>query len=111
MNGRVHKPRQNKGGLSRYYLSESMPLALCGACLMVVLQHSTKARRIHSKVVESHELPGMRALFCELERELPAGNLCHPSEDGNLGACAIIAPQPVLDTKVPLLTGRPELGP
>lgn len=56
---------------SRYYLPESMPLILCGACLMVVLQSSEKAEAIYRKIVQSYSLPGMQAVSKAADVELP----------------------------------------
>lgn len=57
-----------KVGSSHYYLPESMPLALCGACLMVVLESSEKAKAIYSKIVESCKLPGVQDALSEADR-------------------------------------------
>jgi hypothetical protein len=66
--GRVHKRVS-----SRYYPPSAMPLILCGACLMVVLQSSEKARGIYNQIVESYRLPDIREAFNDLGRELPPG--------------------------------------
>ncbi len=61
----------HKAMSSRYYLPESTPLALCGACLIVVLQSSGKAREIYSKIVESYKLPGIQSVSKAVDVELP----------------------------------------
>jgi len=65
--------KKNKG--THYYLTEAMPLVLCGACLMVVLASSEKARGIYNKIVESYRLPDIRAAFSELEAELSSDKI------------------------------------
>lgn len=64
----THKGRVRQLGSSRYYLPESMPLALCGACLMVALECSQKARSVYGGIVESYKLPGVQVALSEAGR-------------------------------------------
>jgi len=71
----VERNKVRKGVSSGYYLPESMPLVLCGACLVVVLLSSEKAREVYGKLVESYRLPGMQVVLSKLETELPRDKL------------------------------------
>jgi len=59
-----------KSVTGHYYMPESMPLVLCGACLILALEYSKKAKDIYNKIVESYRLPDIKAMFNELDREL-----------------------------------------
>ena len=71
MSNRTRKGKTRGGSSSRYYLPESMPLILCGACLMVVLQSSEKAEGIYRKLVQSYGLPGIEAVSKAADMGLP----------------------------------------
>jgi hypothetical protein len=51
-------------------MPDMMPLVLCGACLIVVLENSEKARGIYNQIVESYRRPELQAAFNARETEL-----------------------------------------
>lgn len=56
-----------KSVTGHYYMPESMPLVLCGACLIIALEYSRKAKDIYNQIVESYRLPDIQAAFKNLE--------------------------------------------
>lgn len=71
----------------RYYMPESMPLVLCGACLMIALEYSKKVKDIYNQIVESYRLPDIKEMFNELDSQLknPGSNLINCMENEEYG--------------------------
>ena len=61
----------SSGSVSGYYLPESIPFVMCGACLMVVLASSAEAKALYDEIVQSYELPGVQAVFDAAGRRFP----------------------------------------
>ena len=57
-----HKNKVHNSVSGRYYMPESMPLVLCGACLIIALEYSKKAKDIYNQIVESYRLPDIHVL-------------------------------------------------
>lgn len=80
-----YKIRSHKPVSSGYYMPESMPLVLCGACLIIALEYSKKAKDIYNQIVESYRLPDIKEMFNELDSQLtkPGSNLinCMKNEE------------------------------
>ena len=55
-----NKTRIKEKVKASYYMPESMQLVLCGACVMVALEYSEKAREIYIKIVESYRLSDIK---------------------------------------------------
>jgi len=53
----------------RYYVPESMPLAYCGACLIVALQISKSLRGSYYEIVDTFRLPDAKDIFSRVELE------------------------------------------
>ena len=66
-------------------MPESMPLVLCGACLIIALEYSKEAKDIYNKIVESYRLPDIKEMFNEPDSQLtnPGSNLinCMKNEE------------------------------
>jgi hypothetical protein len=59
-------------------MPEAMPFVLCGACLVIALEYSEKAKEIYKKIVESYRLPDAIEMLDKLDNEL--GNLSGSSK-------------------------------
>lgn len=58
---------------SRYYMPETIPFALCNACVNVALKESEKARKLYARVVESCRLPDCQEAMVTLAKKVPSG--------------------------------------